>query len=402
MNPPANDGAAEPVARTEQRFRTLIGLATVLMLVLSWPLWVEGGLFPRVPFVSALPAPTRLGSCFFLALLVGCVFLASIGVARRCAIGASMIGLVYLVLQDQHRFQPWVYQYMMAALALATLPRGRALGLVRLFTVALYLHSGLSKFDITFCRELGASFLSAGVALLYAKPEHWPRFVRLSLIFAMPAAEVAIAVGLCFQRTRWAALAGAVAMHAALLVLLGPLGLGHSAIVLVWNAALAVEDLILFAPSAFAAELGPARISGLGRLTRLAFVLSAVLPFAERAGWIDSWPGFALYASHNERTEVFVRPDRPAGNQGEGWLRVDLSSWSRSERGVPIYPQGRACNGVAEALAGRYRGTASVRVIQWSRADRFTGARRRVEARGLEEIRRLGDRYLLNAHPPRS
>ena len=68
-------------------------------------------------------------------------------------------------------------------------------------------------------------------------------------------------------------------------------------------------------------------------------------------------------------------------------------------RGVPVYPQARACNGLAEALAARYGDPRLIRVVQWGRADRWTGRRTQVALLGLEEIRRQGDRYRLNAHP---
>lgn len=81
------------------------------------------------------------------------------------------------------------------------------------------------------------------------------------------------------------------------------------------------------------------------------------------------------------------------------WQRLDLTAWSRALRGVPVYPQGRACNGLAEALAARYGDHRLIRVVQWGRADRWTGHRDRVALLGLEEIRSHGARYRLNAHP---
>src|SRR5262249_30761649 len=117
-----------------------------------------------------------------------------------------------------------------------------------------------------------------------------------------------------------------------------------------------------------------------------------------------------LYASHVERTEVLFHEDevesypvevrRHVGASGMGpWRRLDLTGWSRAACGVPMYPQARACNGLAEALAARYGDRRLIRVVRWGRADRWTGARTRVDLLGLEAIRRQGDRYRLNAHP---
>jgi hypothetical protein len=178
--------------------------------------------------------------------------------------------------------------------------------------------------------------------------------------------------------------------------------------VLIWNVAVLVEDLVLFGPDPGPVDAGPETPPA--RLAGLAFALIALLPLGERWGVFDSWPSFALYAAHTERTAVLLPAEGvaklpPAARESlvpEGdrdWRRLDLTAWSRRVRGVPVYPQGRACNGVAEALAARYRGVRALRVVQWGRADRLTGRRERDEAVGLDAVRRRGDRYRLNAHP---
>jgi hypothetical protein len=154
------------------------------------------------------------------------------------------------------------------------------------------------------------------------------------------------------------------------------------------------------------------RASAPGWLARGAFLVGVVLPLGERSGYCDAWPAHALYASHVERTDVFLHEDelstyppevvRHVRATGPGpWRRLDLTGWSRSVRGVPVNPQARACNGLAEALAARYGDHHLIRVVQWGRADRWTGRRTQVALMGFEEIRRQGDRYRLNAHPAR-
>jgi hypothetical protein len=176
---------------------------------------------------------------------------------------------------------------------------------------------------------------------------------------------------------------------------------------------MALEVWIAFGPEPTLApsEPGPARLWGW--LVRAALVATMLLPLGERWGYCDAWPAHALYASHVERTEVYLHESELGeypreiqahvkGDRQGPWCRLDLTAWSRTVRGVPIYPQGRVCNGVAEALAACYGERRAIRVVQWGRADRWTGARTRVALIGLEEIRRHGDTYLLNAHPARS
>ena len=298
------------------------------------------------------------------------------------------------------------------ALALGTLPEARALGLCRLLLVSLYLHSGLSKLDATFPREVGSAFLVQLASPVGLDPMAWPGPLRTAVALAMPLVELLVGLGLASRRTRPVALPLAVLMHATLIAILGPWGLDHSTIVVVWNASLVVEGLILFAGT------GPGRVvSPMGPMPRLGipvaavFVLAATLPLLERRGGWDSWPSFALYASHAERVYVYLHDDamgevpepirrhlRP-GPIGDPWHRLDLTSWSRLERGTPPYPQARASVGVSEALAARVGSPRGVRVVSWGRASRLSGRRTRAEATGPEAIRRLADGFLLNAHP---
>lgn len=389
-------------AGPEPRFRAAIGLATILMLALSWPLWVEGSGFPRVPFLPALPTPPAGASRVLFGLLIATI---AAGIARRSWLGVAAAILLLLILGDQHRFQPWAYQFLMAALALAATSASRAVGLCRLFLIALYFHSGLSKLDVSFCDELGLRFLETAANPFGLHPSAWPTALRRGAVLAMPAAELVIALGLAFRPTRRAGLVGAVGLHATLIAILGPWGLGHSPIVLAWNAALIVEDLILFGTDVAGPTGGEARPAP---IVTTAFVLAALLPFGERRGRFDTWPAFALYASHAERVDVSI-PEAELGAlpasirrfaRGDGaWRRIDLTAWSRAARGVPVYPQGRAALGVAESLAARYRGARAVRVDLGGRADRWTGRRDWTIAIGLDAIRKLGDRCRLNAHP---
>src|SRR5262249_51785227 len=154
---------------------------------------------------------------------------------------------------------------------------------LRLFFIALYFHSGLSKLDVSFLREMGPVFLDTALRTLDAGRARLSERARTCLVLAMPMSEVAIALALSFPRTRRAGVVGAVLLHAVLVVLLGPMGLRHSTIVLVWNMAMLMEVVALFwrrGPVVVTRNL-PNVFAG------VVFVLAALLPFGERLGWFD-------------------------------------------------------------------------------------------------------------------
>ncbi|MDB5349972.1 MAG: hypothetical protein JWN86_1219 [Planctomycetota bacterium] len=394
-------------------FRAVLCLSTALMMALSWPLWVSGGLFPKVPFLGGVRLlPVWASWVRFAASLVALVS-ASAGLWPKRSLWIALGISAWMVLEDQFRLQPWMYQFLLMGLALAACPTEEAIGLCRLFLIALYFHSGLSKFDRSFEFGMGYQFLEVAMRPFHVEPHLWPLSQQVGATLAMPAWEVAIAIGLVFRRTRPFALVGAVIQHAALLAIVGPWGLNHSTGVLVWNASLIVELLLLFGmvgvPVDTRSEVG----CRLCQATRTMILLAAILPFGERWGLWDTWPSFGFYASHNERMILLVDPDAieacPKSMRRHGsvvkfgsnrdWTHVDLSAWSLAERGTPLYPAARALNGVAEAIAARYCSPHFLTVFHSGRADRWTGQRSSLELIGLPAIRRHGDTYLFNAHP---
>ncbi len=379
-----NQLAAEPVAApphdrlmlVASSFRLVLGLSTLLMLALSWPLWVGDGVIPRVPFLAGFDGLP--GSWPTYGFVMGSVAMASAlnvfasrkngRVGRRLGPATDLISvglIVGLVIADQHRLQPWIYQYLLVTLAFAAFSPGNALRLARLFVILLYAYSGLSKLDATFTRELGGLFLNTALRPLGLDPSNWPATGRTAAVLTMPAVEILVAIGLYFHVTRRWALAGAILLHAMLLAILGPWGLGHSTIVLIWNASLIVEDLLLFGPRRLDLSGDDARRSNLSWIewpVKVVFLMAAVMPLFERRGLWDTWPSFALYASHGERVDIYLAdwegvrlPDSVRAHLGpvgrDGYRRLDVNGWSLVRAG-----DSRLSPGPGRARSGRGTG----------------------------------------------
>lgn len=402
----SNDGA----------FRATLCLSTAAMIAVSYPLWVSGGLFPRVPFVAGLRLLPVGASWIRFTVTILALGTAAAGIRPRASLGLALGLSAWMLLEDQFRLQPWMYQFLLMGLAMATCPAAHATGLCRLFVVAMYVHSALSKFDSAFLQGTGNLLIGAVQKLGLLHPLGWlvPRWVKPALVVSMPLWELLTGFALACRKTWRIGVIGAVILHVSLLILLGPWFLDHSTNVLIWNAACAIEVFLLFRKAGSDPDLetpeGVPRLSG---LTRTVFLLAGLLPFGERAGLWDTWPSFALYAQHNERISFqdltgeldpyppSIRPHMRVFETSDGLrgLVLDLQAWSLAERRVPVYPQGRALNGVAEALAARYGGSHPIRVVQFGRAEPWTGRRATTVLLGLPQIRAHGDNYRLNAHP---
>ena len=128
-------------------------------MLLSWKLWISSRLFPMLPPIEGLPAfPNPLdwivAGLLALTLAAGLVF-----PHRRIAQAALGLTLV-LALQDQMRWQPWVYTYMLLLLPFAfqdfsfaskkEQPVSPVLLWFQIFLAGLYFWGGVHKLNDNF------------------------------------------------------------------------------------------------------------------------------------------------------------------------------------------------------------------------------------------------------------
>ena len=389
----------------------MLGVSTALMLALSWPLWIGSHDFPMVPFVEGFPQGSRFGLTYTFYCLLGAILLGAFSRSNRQAGQLAAVGILFvLVLQDQHRFQPWIYLYVVVTCLDVLLSRSDFVRASRLWYIGIYIHSGLSKLDVGFRDELGTVLLNTALGPLGIDCTHWTVEARTAVILAFPALEIVIGLLLWLPLTRPLGVFSARLFHLSLIALLGPLGLNHSTILLTWNLAMFFQVGFLFSGKVPEPE---GRVSSrfqvtLSRGVAVFLVVGLVAPLGERSGWFDAWPAHALYASHPERLLIYVHEDEVADypaevrkhlQAGSPWRPLDLTGWSREVRGTPVYPRNRANLGLAEALASWGGRNRLVKVVEWSTANRWTNSRERAEYTGVELIRLRGRRFLLNAAP---
>ncbi|MGE3821322.1 MAG: hypothetical protein AB7I30_18050, partial [Isosphaeraceae bacterium] len=229
-----------------RRLRLALGGFTAVMMGLSWPLWINPVDIPAVPFWPHVPQPIRpIDWGVFLGALVAIGWFAT-GRSWRVPFFGGLALLFFLILNDQHRFQPWIYQFAMTGSLLAGLPEREGLRYCRLWYVLLYFHSGLSKLDVSFRDELGLLFITTLLRPLGLEPREWSALVRTLVVLTLPLGELLVAGALLTSKFRRVGLLGATVTHLGLIGVLGPLGLDHSPIVLVWNLAVLIQVWIAF------------------------------------------------------------------------------------------------------------------------------------------------------------
>lgn len=386
--------------------RRCLCLTTCALIGMTWPLWIDTAAFPRIPFPRIWPrVPASLSTALAIAA-VGSVFCATVERLSRFALPVSLGLMTILIAGDQARLQPWAYLYLLVGLALTVRPAAVSLRLARMVVIGMYLHSGVSKLDASFARELGPQFLETGMRLTGL----WPRWGEVHFapweMLALPVFEIVAALLLTTKRTRVAGLVAITAMHVAVIAILSPLGLDHSAGVLAWNVGLMALNLSLLGNQA--EPIAWRNVVRAAPLRAGVLIAAIILPCFERLGWWDTWPSFAVYASHNERVQILIDGSdvdtlpalirqylTPTFEEDSAIL--DLTRWSRAVRGAPAYPQIRTGIAIAAWLAERVRSPQAVRCVCVGRADWRTGARVKEVLVGPAAIASKAEGYWLNA-----
>ena len=407
--------------------RYALASAGLTLFAATWRLWTPQTVYPQVPlFGWACQLPRWLDWCGaggIVASLLVVLFADPRIRGGAYALGSFAFCLAGLMLLDQHRIQPWAYQFLLIAIVLAVLPSGPGIFWLRVLTVSIYFHSAVTKLDASFLETLGQRFLDVPFGLIQVSIENWPLPVRGMAAAVFPVGELLIAVGLCLPRVRRGALAAAIAMHFAMFLILGPWGLQHRAGVLIWNVFFAVQDWILFgrsvsriagsasnSPNDVSNAESPVKVSAV-RLMEGLIVAAVLLPLLEPWGLWDHWPGWGLYASRAQRVTVFVheagRRRLPREIQAflistepsDPWQRLRIDRWSLDVLAAPIYPQSRFQLGVAAALDRCYGLNEQLEVDIEEAADRWTGERSRHRLRGGRPLAEACEAYWFNGRP---
>jgi hypothetical protein len=384
---------------------------TLLLFAVTWKLWTPQTVFPQIPFFLVLVEMPPLVDWVVGTFVAVCLTGMLIAKTQPRMRGWSFLFAVFctgLVLLDQHRLQPWTYQFVVFALLIAACRSQSALFWMRWIVISIYLYSAISKFDYQFIHTVGEQMLSTVFGFIGLESSTWPEDIKSWLIIAFPLGELMVGAGLAAPKTRQLAILLAIGLHATLLLILGPWGMGHRPGVLVWNLFFIAQVVLLFRRMPSRSELGESATSKAGSSTRpldfvgsIAAVTVILFPATQAIGICDHWPAWEVYAPRSSRAEIvnpnpefesLSNPDPESGR--EAWF--DLAQWSLSELGVPVYPEARFQLAVAIAVSEKYDLDRRFQVVVKSESNRRTGERRSDRLNGRDQLVMRARQYWLN------
>lgn len=366
----------------------------LVLFAATWRLWIPQSDFPQVPLFRWVALLPNALDWFCFGSLIIALMTAAMGLPRwtRTQIAWPMFSVAYIgsVMFDQHRLQPWAWLLLLMSLLFHGINARRTWqvrwfgtlsvgSLLRWLTISVYFWSAVSKFDRGFFDTHGPTLVDALLQLIGLGGI--PGSVKWWLAVALPVGELLIAVGLSFPRFRHSAVWGAIGLHVALILALGPFGLGHRPGVLLWNVAFIGHNWLLFRRSTSTnpkRERGqtleeaainheelkstPCEAAPLAYVFRyfhisfvrpLLVIVAILWPMTESFGLCDHWLAWSVYSTRTERvsvmiTEKGVRRLPEAAQRLVTAGELPLDRWSLETLNAPIYPQLRFQLGVVE------------------------------------------------------
>lgn len=345
-------------SRRLQYLRVAVALGAMAGMILSHKLWLSARFYPLTPvfpFLKPIPSP-------FDYLLFGAALLAlgaSAITPRLIPIFATLA--VVLAVCDQSRLQPWFYEYFFLLLGVAFASPNAC----RLIVASTYLWSGIQKLNAGFINDVFPWMLEPFL-------RHLPQRAHAMLhplAVAAPFIELWIGIALLGRKFRPAGVVAALAMHAFLLIALGPWGQDYNHVVWPWNIAMAAIVSILFWKDNDSVK----RILwGEGPFHIAILLLFGIAPAFSFFGMWDHYLSAAMYTSNGNHGMIFFNgkmldrlPDGIAfyaRDETPDLDSIDISEWSAGELDVPPYPEVRIYKNIARKICSYAANPTDVRL----------------------------------------
>lgn len=404
------------IPRCVLHLQVLLALFLGGLIACSWPLWTPQSHFPQIPLKPGF-VWTDGGAWTWLGVFgLGCLLLLAGSFRhRQSRIGGLLLltaGLA-LILEDQHRAQPWLVQSLWLGFLIFLMPQHRLRTAVTLLTASIYFYSAISKANPLFLEHHGKLLLEGLLRVVKLEPSRLTDSARYHLPYLFPAVELCIAIGLLWSKSRQLAATLAMVMHFLLIAVFSPWGLDHEWGVIVWNGMfVALAMWIWTRPD----EIIPPKLKW--DLPTILFVTTCtiivVFPLGRFVGVVDEWMGWSLYSPRSKVVQIELL--RPASEispgfphqtrkkfglvQGDAVAEVLAADrWSLEQLKAPLNPQPRLEYAVALALCERFDAWESVAVSVEHRSLFNPSDREKEVLRGKAQIEQYASGFYFNTKP---
>lgn len=318
----------------------------------TWPLWWGNSSFPVIPLTNSLSLPIVADRILVGIVLTVCIFVAgSAGQRRsdRIVRAAGLAAALMLCVSNQHRLQAWHWLFVLG-LGASQFKSTNGLQLLRSVLASTYICSALSRMAPEAHQGMSAAIVDQLLWMIGIKPEFVAGIRVEFLCHGLNIGELSIGLMLLLPKSRRYGILSAMLLHGTLLLVLGPLGLGHQPAVSIWNVCFLCLIPVVFS--------GPVRVStslqtGQRWSFRAATLFVWLFPLSGLFGIADNWPSWQLYSTRpeswflrirdadvhylNNEIQQYVSEPAPL----DDWVMVRLDRWSLAETGSPLYPQDR-------------------------------------------------------------
>ena len=327
-----------------------IVIAFITGILLSPNLWIsDDRFFPMLKPFEIIPSLASPVDLILISLFVVLCFVWLFYENR--IIGLMAIGsLGAMLLQDQMRWQPWVYLYFLLLIPFllqSNNATNRRLVLICLqwIVAGVYIWSGIHKWNLNFVEGTFAHIIkSSGIG---AEFQTWKK-----VGYMIPFIEVSTGLALITPKFRKAGIYIAIITHVVILLYLSSVALEPNSIVYPWNIAMIVLVYLLFWKTSDTLFVTFREIQ-VNFLLLIPVVMIWLFPLLNLFGYWDHYLSFSLYSSKPSRFYIAIEKgeihkiDKRLKNyfadiQGlQGGQLIDVDKWAFSQLNVPFYPEMR-------------------------------------------------------------
>ena len=347
--------------------RIVVCLFFVIGIGISFKVWHSDRLFPLLPVADWIPESSTDVSGFLAVLLVIGLLLGMV-IRSRYFFIALIILLTALLLQDQMRWQPWVYIYVafLVPFVLWKHPNERLLPYFQFLLIGVYLWSGAYKFGGSFIESTFDKMLRTMLFIEDAGTRESLHFLG----YGIPIIEILIAVGLFFRKSRHLAILFAIATH--VIILIYVITNQQNSVIYPWNIAMIFLVIFSFYKTNNSMiewlfdKAGTSRASVTSNKIKLqiaaGFFFFVFMPVLNPLGLWDNYLSFKLYSGNNgtycigleqdqhkkidpSLYDYFWKVEEP---NGKFWIYVNY--WAMDELNVAFYPEERTFKKLAKSF----------------------------------------------------